>query len=365
MPDSPAPFSDSQRAKLLALLNAPSPSGWEGRGQAFWMGEAALLADEVEQDTYGNAWATLCGTDPQAPVLLLEAHADEIGFIVKHVQENGFITLAPIGGSDKTIAAARRLRIFTDKAEVPGVIGNTAIHLRNTDKDKLPEWKDLFVDIGAGSAEEAAALGVRVGCPAVYADTASECGVNRLTGRALDNRLGGFLLLRILELLHAGERPRSTVIIGNAIQEEIGSHGIQMLAHRLNPDAAIVFDVTHATDTPGIDAREHGLVKLGGGPTVAHGAANHPAMVSRLIQLAKDHALSLQHEAISRTTRTDTDELFVTRDGIPSVLISLPLRYMHSPVETADLRDVETAAQLVAAFAREFEPGTRFEARGV
>ena len=358
-------YSSEHRDFLFKLLTQPSPSGWEAGGTAIWRQEAQKFADRVEQDPHGNTWATLTGRSDDAPVVMLEAHADEIGFIVKHVSEDGFVSISPVGGSDKTIAAARRIQIFTKKGVVPGVIGNTAIHLRNTDKDKLPDWKDLFVDIGVRSAEEAAELGIQVGCPAVYVDGTVEMGSNRLVGRALDNRVGGFLLVRILELLSTGERPKATVVAANAVQEELGSYGASMIAHRIAPDAAIVFDVTHATDTPGIDAREHGNIKLGAGPTVAHGMSNHPLIVEKLETLAEQDNLPLQHEAISRTTRTDNDAVFASQEGIPSALISFPLRYMHSPTETIDLNDLETAAKLVASFIRSLQPGEKFEPKGV
>jgi len=358
-------FTAEQRAFLLELLHQPSPSGWEAEGQKIWRKEADKFADQVEQDAYGNTYATLKGRSSDGPTLMVEAHADEIGFIVKYINDEGFLSLSPVGGSDKTIAAARKIHIFTEKGPVIGVLGNTAIHLRQKDKDKIPEWEDLFVDVGASSADEVKELGIRVGCPAVYTDGTIEVGQNRIIGRALDNRLGGFALTRILEILSQGERPHATLVFANAVQEELGCHGARMIAHRINPDAAIVFDVTHATDTPGIDSRQHGKVKLGKGPTIAHGMSNQAQMVEMLESISKEHKLPIQHEAISRSTSTDTDSVFITRDGIPSALISFPLRYMHSVTETVDLRDVETAVKLVAAFARSLAPGQTFSPRGV
>jgi endoglucanase len=311
------------------------------------------LTDSVASDAYGNAWATLRGDAGDKVSVMLEAHADEIGFTVRHIDEKGFVTLAPIGGSDRTLAAARRIRIFGDEGEVTGVIGNTAIHLRDRDKDKVLEWKDHFVDIGASSAEEAAKLGVRVGHAAIYCDEAQELPSGRIVGRAIDNRISGYLLARVLaELAEGNSRPYATTVAVNAVQEEIGSFGVRMVSHRLNPEVALVFDVTHATDTPGINAREHGAVELGKGPTVAHGAANHPLVVQRLMKVAADGGIPIQHEAISGSTRTDTDAVYVTRQGIPCALVSLPLRYMHSPTELIDLRDVENAVKLVVGFVR-------------
>lgn len=352
-------MTPTEKTFLFELLGTPSPSGWEGPGQQIWMHHLQTVADTVEADSHGNAWATLQGQG--GPVIMLEAHADEIGFIVRHVDEKGFLSISPIGGSDRTLAAARRIRIFGEHGEVIGVIGNTAIHLRDTDKDKIPEWKDLYVDVGASSAAEVETLGLRVGHPAIFCDETIELPSGRLVGRALDNRIGGFLLARIVASLAAdSERPHTTVVAVNAVQEEIGSHGARMVAHRLRPDAALVFDVTHATDTPGLNARQHGLVRLGQGPTVAHGAANHPVLVRRLLEVAKSETLPVQHEAISRSTRTDTDVIYTSRSGIPSALISLPLRYMHSPAETIDLADVDHTARLVAAFLRSIQPDETF-----
>ncbi|MGF1657553.1 MAG: M20/M25/M40 family metallo-hydrolase [Verrucomicrobiales bacterium] len=352
-----------EREFLVELLNTPSPSGWEGDGQALWMKKAAEYADSVESDAYGNAWATLKGQG--GPTLMLEAHADEIGFIVKAVDSKGFLSVGPVGGSDRTLVPARKIRIFTDNGPVVGVFGNTAIHLRDTEKDKVPEWKDHYVDVGASTEEAVQKMGIRVGQPAVYVDTCEVLSGGRLVGRALDNRIGGFIMLSILKALAAGPRPIATIVFANAVQEEIGSYGAHMLAHRISPDVAVIFDVTHATDTPGIDNRDHGTVKLGAGPTVSHGMANHGGVVAGLMSVATYEQIALQHEAISRSTRTDVDAVFITKEGIPSALVSIPLRYMHSPTEIVDTKDVDAACRLVCAYARSLNSETRFTARGV
>jgi len=337
------------RKTLLDILATPSPTGWEKAGQEKWMALAGGASDRIETDAYGNAWAVLEGSAGQAPSVMLEAHADEIGFIVRHVDENGFLSIGPLGGSDRTLAPARRISLFGSAGIVPGIIGNTAIHLRDTDKDKIPDWKDLFVDIGARSAAEVAERGIRVGCPALFESAATEFHGDHIVGRALDNRIGGYVLALALEQLRK-KRPAATTFAVNCVQEEIGSHGARMAAHRLAPSVALVFDVTHATDTPGIPVKEHGLVKLGAGPALSHGAANHPLVVERLISTAKEQKIPLQHEAVSRSTRTDADVIYTSRDGIPCALISIPLRYMHSPVEMISMKDIESAARLAAAF---------------
>ena len=309
------------------------------------------VSDRVKTDAYGNAWAELDGASQTSPRVMLEAHSDEIGFIVRHIDEKGFLSIGPIGGSDKTLAAARRISIFGANGLVPGIIGNTAIHLRDTAKDKPPEWKDHFVDVGARSAADVEKLGLRVGNPAIFESAATEFHGGHIVGRALDNRIGGFVLALVLGRLHAlKKRPHAATFAVNCVQEELGSHGAKMVAHHLAPSVAIIFDVTHATDTPGIPVKEHGLVELGKGPALSHGAANHPVVVERLIDVAAKQKIPLQHEAVSRSTRTDADVIYTALDGIPCALISIPLRYMHSPVEMVSMKDVESAARLAAGF---------------
>ncbi len=348
---------------LLDILATPSPSGWEKAGQAKWMDMARSVSDRVETDAYGNAWAELDGASKTAPRVMLEAHSDEIGFIVRHVDDKGFLSISPIGGSDKTLAPARRITIFGSKGPVAGVIGNTAIHLRNT--DKVLDWKDHYADIGARSAPEVAKMGVRVGNPAIFDAPSTEFHGNHIVGRALDNRIGGFILGLALAKLHGmKKRPRATALAVNCVQEEIGCQGARMVAHRLAPSAALVFDVTHATDTPGINPKEHGLVELGKGPTIAHGAANHPLIVERLLAVATREKIPIQHEAISRSTRTDADVIYTSLEGIPCALISIPLRYMHSPVEVVSRKDVESAAKLAAGFLADLTEKDTFRIHG-
>ena len=335
---------------LQALIEAPSPSGFERRGQQQWGNFVKRYADSVESDAYGNQWAVLEGTDPDAPSVMLEAHADEIGFMVRYIDEKGFIYITRIGGTDRAIVRSKRVRILGDKGEVIGVTGNVAIHLRDTKEDKIPEWHELYIDIGASSREEVHERGIRVGHPAVFADSVEEIGAYRLAGRALDNRIGGFMVAMALRSL-AQKRPKGTVYVVNAVQEEIGGYGARMVAYRLHPSRALVTDVTHATDSPGIDPKEHGEVKLGGGPTLTHGSANHPELVALLERIAEEEGVSVQHEATSTRTGTDTDDIFTVRGGIPSVLLSLPMRYMHSTVEMIDKRDVEACVTLMERFA--------------
>ena len=338
---------------LFDILNTPSPTGFEIAGQRKWATYARRFADRVENDAYGTAWATLDGTGKKPRRIMLEAHADEIGFIIKHITKEGWLRLDRVGGSDTATARGRRLDLLGDKGTVRGIIGNTAIHLRKDSlhDEKAPKIHELYVDVGASSAEEVIKLGLRVGHAGVYADAAEEFGNGRIVGRALDNRMGGFIIAEVLaRLSRAKKRPRATVIAVNAVQEEIGGHGAKMVAHRLNPDVCICLDVTHATDTPGIDYAIHGETKLGGGPAVSHGTCNQPQVVARLLECAAKLKFSVQHESSSRYSGTDTDVIFNSRDGIPCGLVSLPLRYMHSVVEMCDLKDVEQVVTLLMAF---------------
>jgi putative aminopeptidase FrvX len=339
------------REFLHKLLETPSPTGFEMPGQKIWAQWLGKHAASVECDAYGSTWATLPGKS--ARVVMLAAHADEIGYMVKHIDDKGFLRLDRVGGSDAATARGRRLHILGDKGSVPGIIGNTAIHLRRDDlgTEKAPAVHDLWVDVGASSPAEVAKLGIRVGHPAVYQDGPMELANKRIVSRALDNRIGGYIIAQVLRRVAASrKKPAFTLVCLNAIQEEIGGHGAIMATYRLQPDVCVCLDVTHATDTPGLDAARHGSVKLGGGPALTHGTANHPLVVTRLMENAAAIRIPVQHEASSRFTGTDTDKIFHSREGVPSALVSLPLRCMHSVVETAHLDDIERTIGLLTAF---------------
>lgn len=346
-----AVMKHDDREFLTRLLETPSPTGFEMPGQKVWAEWIGKHAAAVACDAYGSTWATLPGKSGK--IVMLESHADEIGYMVKHIDEHGFLRLDRVGGSDAATARGRRLTILGDRGNVPGIIGNTAIHLRHDahGTEKAPAVHDLWVDVGASNAAEVAKLGIRVGHPAVYQDGPLELANKRLVARALDNRIGGYIIAQVMKRIAAGKRqPAVTLVCLNAIQEEIGGHGAVMATYRLKPDVCICLDVTHATDTPGLDAAKHGSVKLGAGPTLTHGTANHPLVVRRLLDLAAAAKLPIQHEASSRFTGTDTDKIFHSREGIPSALVSLPLRCMHSVVETAHLDDIAHTIELLTSF---------------
>jgi endoglucanase len=357
-------MTTSDREFLFHLLETPSPTGFEMRGQQVWADWIKSYAPQVACDAYGSTWATLPGKSER--IVMLEAHADEIGYMIKHVDEKGFLRIDRVGGSDAATARGRRLTILGDKGSVSGIIGNTAIHLRRDEagQEKAPAVHDLWVDVGASSSAEVASLGLRVGHPAIYQDGPMELANKRLIGRALDNRIGSYMIAQVMKRLASiKKKPAFTVVCLNAVQEEIGGNGAMMATYRLKPDLCVCLDVTHATDTPGIDPIKFGSVKLGRGPTLSHGTANHPHVVQRLIDCAAKGKVPIQHEASSRFTGTDTDKIFHSREGIPSALVSLPLRCMHSVVETAHLDDIKNTIELLTAFVTSLSEKDQFSQR--
>lgn len=351
-----------EREFVEQLLVTPSPTGFEQAGQEVWVNYVDEFADDLQTDAYGSAAAKL-NTDAEAVTVMLEAHADEIGMIVKHITEEGFIHVGKLGGSDPTIARAKHVSIHNKRGVVEGVVGNTAIHLQDkkNGKGKQPKWQELFIDIGVASREEALKL-VQIGDPITFTDDFEYLNDDTISGRALDNRIGGFMIAQVLKNL-SENRPdlNVNVVVLNSVQEEIGGYGARMMSYRLDPDMAYVTDVTHATDTPGIDHAQHGLIKLREGPVVQHGGANHPNIVDFVEETADDIDLNIQHDSVSVRTGTDTDSIFYQKTGIPSALMSLPLRYMHSPVETASVQDVNSLIKLMTKSVLALEPNQTFE----
>jgi endoglucanase len=354
-------FDSPEQEFLEELLITPSPTGFESSGQKVWTRYVNEFADDIESDAYGSAYAKV-NTSFDVITVMLEAHCDEIGMIVQHISDDGYVYINKLGGSDSTIARAKRVNIHSSDGIVSGVTGNTAIHLQDKKNGggSQPAWKDIYVDIGASSKDEALEM-VQIGDPITYADEFEYLSDNILTGRALDNRIGGFMIAQALRKLNERRSElKVNVLVLNSVQEEIGGYGARMMSFRHVPDLALVTDVTHATDTPGINNKEHGRVKLGEGPTVTHGSANHPKVVEWIEGVADKREIPLQHEASSVRTGTDTDSIFYQRTGIPSGLISLPLRYMHSPVETATMQDMENLIELMVESVLALEPDHTF-----
>jgi endoglucanase len=347
---------------LERLVNTPSPSGHEARGQRVWLDYVKGFADETFSDAYGNTVAVL--NKGGSPRLMLAAHADEISMVVNYINKQGFIYVRKMGGIDPAITKAQRVVIHAKDGPVTGVVGNVAPHLAKSDPDrKLPRMEDLFIDIGVSSRKEAERL-IRVGNPITLNDPFELLRNDLAVARAFDNRVGTFAVAEALRQLSGDkEKLRAEVLAVSNIMEEVGLLGARQIAYTLKPDVALVVDVTHATDYPTVSQQQHGDIKLGDGPTVTHGGCNHPEVVARLEQVAKTRKIKLQHEASSSSTGTDTDVIFWTRGGIPSALISLPNRYMHSPVEMINLKDLEQIPHLLAAFARSLKKGEQFRVK--
>lgn len=347
---------------LRKLVNTPSPVGHEARGQRVWLDYARQFADETFSDAYGNCVALL--NRGGSPRIMLAGHADEIAMAVSYIDDNGFVYVKRMGGVDAAIMKAQRLTIHTRNGPVKGVVGNVAPHLTKQEGDpKPPKIHEIFLDIGVPSRKEAEKL-VRVGDPITLVDEFDVLRGDLVVARAFDNRIGTFAVAETLRLLsESNARLKAEVCAVSNVQEEVGLLGARQIAYSLKPDIALVVDVTHATDYPTVNKSQHGDVKLGDGPTITHGGCNHPEVVARIEEVAARKKIPLQHEAMSATSGTDTDAIFWTRGGIASALISLPNRYMHSPVEVVNLADLDKIPQLMAAFCLSVKRGEQFKVR--
>ena len=351
-------MDDRSLAFFKRLLDAPGPSGFETRPAQLWREEAKAFAT-VEADVAGNCYATL--NRAGKPRVMLTGHLDEIGVMVVHIDDDGFLYFAPIGGWDPQVLVGQRVRLDGRQGPVAGVVGKKAIHLIKTDeRDKASKITDLWIDIGAKSKAEAGEL-VRIGDAGVLSAGLVELPNGRLVSRSVDNRVGSFVVLEALRRL-AAKPPAACAVAVGTTQEEIAytGGGARTSAFGLEPDAAIVVDVTHATDAPGIDVKQEGEHQLGSGAVVARGSTLNPALFELLHDTAEAEKIPFTLEASGRNTGTDADAVHLSRAGVPTGLVSIPLRYMHSPVELVELDDVRAAARLIAAFALALKPGTHF-----
>src|ERR1041384_4257419 len=347
---------------LRTLLNTPSPVGHEARGQRVWLDYARTFADETFSDAYGNCVAVL--NKGGSPRIMLAGHADEIAMAVNYIDDNGFIYVRKMGGVDAAITKAQRVVIHTKRGPVKGVVGNVAPHLtKQQDDPKPPKIHEIFIDIGVASRKDAEKV-IRVGDPITLVDEFDILRGDLAVARAFDNRIGTFAVAEALRLLSEtkGKLHAEVCAVSN-VQEEVGLLGARQIAYSLKPDAALVVDVTHATDYPTVSKAQHGDVQIGKGPAITHGGCNHPDVVARIEEVAKAKKIPLQHEAMSSSSGTDTDVIFWTRGGIASGLISLPNRYMHSPVEVVSLKDLEQIPQLLAGFALSLKKGEQFKVK--
>jgi putative aminopeptidase FrvX len=349
-------------AFLKSLLDSPGPSSFETAPARAWRAEAGRFADAVQADVAGNSFASI---NPDAtPRLMFAGHIDEIGVMVTHVDDEGYLSFDMIGGWDQQVFVGQRVILLGRSGQVTGVVGKKAIHIMDKDeREKVSRVEDLWIDIGAADRAEAESR-IRIGDPGVLAAGVIEFPNGRLVSRSIDNRIGAFVVLEALRLL-AKDRPRASVAAVATTREEIAATGggARSSAVRLEPDVAIAVDVTHATDYPGVDKRRHGDYRLGGGPAISRGASVSEIVFELLVAAAESEGIPYRIEAASRDTHTDAEAIFNAHRGVATGLVSVPNRYMHSPNEMVAIEDLDRTARLLAAFARKLGPDTSFIAQ--
>ncbi|MBL0743254.1 M42 family metallopeptidase [Chryseolinea lacunae] len=344
---------------LYEYLNNASPTGFESSGQQIWLDYLKPYISDHIVDVYGTVVGVV---NPKATYkVVIEAHADEISWFVNYITEDGYIYVRRNGGSDHQIAPSKRVNIHTANGVVKGVFGWPAIHVRDAGKEETPTLKNIFIDIGAESKKEVESLGVHVGCVITFEDELMEMNKHWLVGRALDNRMGGFMIAEVARRLHENKKklPFGLYVV-NAVQEEIGLRGAEMISRRIKPDLAIVTDVTHDTQSPMYNKKESGNLKAGAGPVVCYGPAVQNNVLKMVIETAQKRKIPFQRQAVSRSTGTDTDSFAYSAEGVASALISLPLKYMHTTVEMVHKDDVESVIQLIYEFLLQLKPGHDF-----
>jgi putative aminopeptidase FrvX len=348
---------------LRTYLNNPSPTGFEKEGQKLWLKYLEPYIDEHYVDAYGSAVGII---NPKAPFkVVIEAHADEISWFVNYISPEGLIYVIRNGGSDQQIAPSKRVNIHTDKGIVKAVFGWPAIHtrIRSADgKEPQPKVDNIFLDCGARNRKEVEELGIHVGCVVTFDDGFEELNYDYFICRAIDNRIGGFMIAEVARMLKEKKQqlPFGLYIV-NAVQEEVGLRGAEMIAKRIKPDVAIITDVTHDTTTPMINKNIEGEIRCGGGPSITYGPAVHNILRDLIIKTAKKNDIPHQLHAVSRSTGTDTDAFAYANDGTPSALISIPLRYMHTTVEMIKKEDVENTIHLIYQTLLNITPKTNFK----
>ncbi|WP_123539178.1 M20/M25/M40 family metallo-hydrolase [Halosimplex salinum] len=346
-------MDDTRREFLDDLLSTASPSGYEVPGQRIWIDYVEAFADDVQTDEYGNAVAVHEGSDDCDVSVAFAGHGDEIGFIVRDVTDDGFLSIGRVGGSDKTVVPGQHVTVHTDDGPIDGVVGQTAIHIRDSDDDEAPDIARQHVDIGVEEGETAEEL-VEVGDPVTFTQRVRELEDGRLTARGMDNRVGIWAAAEGLRrAVEAGAD--ATVYAVSTVQEEVGLQGARMVGFDLDPDAVVACDVTHATDSPGVPGEKSTGVELGEGPVVARGSANHPALVAAVRDVAAEADLDVQLQATGSRTGTDADAFYTARGGTPTLSLGLPNRYMHTPVEVIDAADLDEMADLLGALGERAE----------
>jgi len=352
-------LTDKSYTFLKNYINNPSPTGFESSGQKLWLEYLKPYTDSFFTDPYGTAVGVI---NPTAPFkVVIEAHADEISWFVNYIGPDGLIYLKRNGGVDHQIAPSMRVLVHGKKGPVKAVFGWPAIHTRlSADKETQPKVDNLFLDCGARTKKEVEDLGIHIGAVATYVDGYEELAHNYLIGRAFDNRIGGFMIAEVARLLKENKKklPFGLYIV-NAVQEEIGLRGAEMIARRIKPNIAIITDVTHDTSTPMISKAIQGDTVCGKGPSLTFGPAVHNKLLDVVQDVAAKNKIPTQLHTVSRSTGTDTDSFAYANDGCPSVLISIPLRYMHTTVEMLHKDDIENTIKLIYETVLRLTPKTK------
>ena len=331
---------------LEEYLNNAAPTGYESNGQKIWMEYLKPYVDEFITDNYGTAVGVI-NPDKKFKVVI-EGHSDEISWYVNYITDNGLIYVIRNGGSDHQIAPSKWVNIHTKKGIVKGVFGWPAIHVRDHAKEAPPKIDNIFIDIGAKDKKEVEKMGVHVGCVITYPDSFHILNKNKFVCRAVDNRAGGFMIAEVTRLIKENkDKLPFCLYVTNSVQEEIGLRGAEMITNTLKPDLAIVTDVTHDTSTPMIEAKKQGDAKIGKGPVITYAPAVQNNLREKIIRIAEKNKIPYQRLASSRYTGTDTDAFAYSNGGVPSALICLPLRYMHTTVEMVQKEDVENVIRLI------------------
>ncbi len=331
---------------LEKYVNTAAPTGFETEGQRVWLDYIKPYVDSYFTDIYGSVAAVI--NPEETYKVVIEAHADEISWFVSYITDDGYIYLKRNGGVDHQIAPSKRVNIHTEKGIVKAVFGWPAIHTRQKDKEEQPSVKNLFLDCGCSSKKEVEKLGIHVGCVVTYEDEMMILNNKYIVGRALDNRIGGFIIAEVARLLKAGKKklPFGLYIV-NAVQEEIGLRGAEMISRRIKPNVALVTDVIHDSNAPMYDKKVEGDIQCGKGPVLTYGPAVQNNLLKKIITTAGKNNIPYQLDTVSRTTGTDTDAFAYSGDGVASALISVPLKYMHTTVEMVNMVDVENAIELI------------------
>ena len=354
-------MNNKSKEFLFEYLNNASPTGFEISGQKIWMNYLKPYVNRLFIDTYGTAVGVI-NPDLSSYKVVIEAHADEISWFVNYIDEKGYIYVIKNGGSDHQIAPSMRVNLHTKKGVVKGIFGWPAIHIRTKKEETPPSLRNIFIDVGASNKAEVEKLGIHVGTVITFEDELMELNKKYIVGRALDNRIGGFMIAEVMRMIKENNvsLPFSLYVV-NSVQEEIGLRGAEMIAHKIKPNLAIITDVTHDTQSPPYDKKTSGDIKCHEGPVVSYGPAVQNKVRDMIINVAKTKKIPFQRIAASRFTGTDTDAFAYSNDGVASALISLPLKYMHTTVETASNKDIENVIKLMYEVVIQIKNGQNFD----